>query len=228
MKDSWFANFDVVKILSAGVMGFGFLLAFLAYRLLEKIQDHPVPDQSVLTSVYYFMGFSILLCVIGLASTLLDQRRSQKQCENELTDLKGKFDAFINSRERLTKVGGKIVSPSRGTTVPNTFDCTGTITGFNEGEGVHVWVAVEVNGLIWPKERQLKLGKDGSWSIRVFEDGSGSKFSLVLIAADEAANARIEEWFARGRSAGGKFDSMSMVDGMNRLDRVDNLQLQDK
>jgi hypothetical protein len=217
---------DVVKILGLGVIGLGFLLALLAYRLLSKIQSQPNPKRSVLRSIYFFMGFSIVLCGIGFASQVFDQRRSEEQ--KELDELKAKFNVFVKSREQLPKISGKIKMPMGGDTVPNTFDCAGTLAGFKEGEGVHIWLAVEVDGFIWPKERQLQVGDDGKWSTRVYENGSGSKFSLILIAADEVAHAKIEEWLARGKSNGDKYESMNTIEGSVRLDRIDNLRLQDK
>jgi len=219
-------DLDVIRILGLGVIGLGFLLAFLAYRLLSKIQ--PNPNRSVLRSIYFFMGFSIVLCGIGFVSQVFDQRRFQEQCETKLNELEAKFDVFVKSRERLSKVSGKIEVPVRGHTVPNTFDCAGTLAGFKEGEGVHIWLAVEVSGYIWPKERPLQVGNDGKWSTRVYEDGSGSKFSLILIAADEVAHAKIEEWLARGESEGGRFERMNTIEGIVRLDRIDNLRPEDK
>lgn len=215
--------FDVVKILGYGVIGLGFLLAFFAFRLLSKTQSQPNPNRSVLRSIYFYMVFSIVLCGIGFASQVFDQRRSQEQCEKELNELKATFGVFVKSRERLSKLSGKIEEPKRGHTVRNTFDCNGTLAGFKEGEGVHIWLAVEINGLIWPKERQLQVGQDGKWSDKVYEDGSGSKFSLILIAADEDAHDKIKEWLARG-----KYEGMNTIEGIVRLDRIDNLQLEDK
>ena len=221
------SGLDVVRILGLGVMGFGFLLAFLAYRLLGKIQLRPNPNSSVVRSIYFFMGFSIVLCGIGLASQLFDQRRSLEQSEKERNELQKKYDALRQGREDLALVSGKIEVPVRGHTVPNRFDCAGTLEGYKSGGGVHIWLAVEINGFIWPKERQLRVGKDGRWSAIVFEDGGGTEFSLILLAADEVAHAKIEEWLALGKSRG-KYERMNMIEGSFRLDRVEKLRLEDK
>lgn len=60
-------NLSVYQILSYGVIGLGFLLAFFAYRLLA-LEQQGTPREAIIKAIYYFMGFSILLCVIGFAS----------------------------------------------------------------------------------------------------------------------------------------------------------------
>jgi hypothetical protein len=224
-------SLGVVKILGLGVIGLGFLLALLAYRLLSKIQSQPNPNRSVLRSIYFFMGFSIVLCGIGFTSQVFDQRRSQEQSEKELNELRAKIDLFVKSRARLSKVKGKIEVPERGHTVGNTFVCAGKVAeeGVHiwQGAGIHIWLAVEVNGSIWPRERPLQVGQDGKWSTEVYEDGLVSKFSLILIAADEVAHVKIEEWLDRGKREG-KYEGMNNIEGMVRLNRVDNLRLEDK
>jgi hypothetical protein len=222
----------VVKILGLGVIGFGFLLAVLAYRLLRDLQRQPDPRASVVRSIYFFMGFSIVLCTIGLAAQLADQRRSRELAESrqelartrkEVTDLQEKVAALLQSQERLFRVGGTIEKPSPGATVPRTFPSSGTITGFEGVQGVHFWLAVEVDGLFWPKERALNVGKDGRWSMNVSEDGSAPQFSLRLIAADEAAHNKFVVWLNSGDGKG-----MKRIEGMVNLDRIDDLQLKTK
>lgn len=242
---------DVVKILGLGVMGLGFLLAFFAYRLLAKIQSQPNPSQAALRSTYFFMAFSIALCVIGFASQLFDQRLSLKQSEAKLRDLQTeleesrkeseaklrelrvKLDDFIKSREQLSLVSGNISSPADGSVlrstfdggiVRSTFDCSGTAEGF--AQGVHLWLAVELNGLMWPRDRHLRVSSDGQWSAKVFQDGKASKFSLVLIAADEVAHAKIVDWLQRGQRDG-KYGELKTVEGIVRLDRKD-IRLENK
>ena len=56
------------EILSYGTIGLGFLLAFLAYRLLSKEQELKEPRRPILGAINTFMAFSIALCVIGFGS----------------------------------------------------------------------------------------------------------------------------------------------------------------
>jgi hypothetical protein len=57
---------DVVKILSYGVIGLGFLLAFLAYRLLAQEQRREQVRSEALRSIYLFMAFAVVLCLVGI------------------------------------------------------------------------------------------------------------------------------------------------------------------
>ena len=59
---------DIVKILGLGVVGLGFLLAYLAYRLLSQAQLHASLAPGAFRAIYYFMTFSFALSVLGLAS----------------------------------------------------------------------------------------------------------------------------------------------------------------
>jgi len=65
-------DISVVKILQIGVIGLGFLLAVLSYNLLTKEQKQNKPRTDILKSVYVFMSFSVVLCVIGIVSQLFD------------------------------------------------------------------------------------------------------------------------------------------------------------
>jgi hypothetical protein len=84
-------NFDPTKILNYGVIGLGFLLAFLAYRLLTKEQQKQEPQRSMLTAIYVFMFFSFALCVIGLASEFT------KNITPPIEKPTGKFDDYLAS-----------------------------------------------------------------------------------------------------------------------------------
>ena len=77
-SSSW-ASIDVVKILGYGVLGLGFLLALLAYHLLSKEQGKQTPRPDAFRAIYVFMGFSLVLCILGLVSQFFDaQAAGQK------------------------------------------------------------------------------------------------------------------------------------------------------
>jgi hypothetical protein len=57
---------NAFKILSYGVIGLGFLLAWLAYALLTKEQARETARHNILRAIYVFMGFSLLLCGAGI------------------------------------------------------------------------------------------------------------------------------------------------------------------
>ena len=59
------------QILSYGVIGLGFLLAVLAYRLLSNEQRRDRPRSDILRAANIFMAFSVVLCAIGVGSEWL-------------------------------------------------------------------------------------------------------------------------------------------------------------
>jgi hypothetical protein len=101
------SGFDVSKVLSYGVTGLGFLLAFLAYRLLVKGNRG--------ASIYSFMIFSLLLCGVGLASELVrnppDFVRRWGFCRDirkELSDASVRLDGLKRDQsESLVKLDTK-------------------------------------------------------------------------------------------------------------------------
>ncbi|HQU32164.1 MAG: hypothetical protein HRU72_05620 [Planctomycetia bacterium] len=70
---------DAYRILSYGTVGLGFLLALLAFRLLSGEQKQKSPRVAILRATYAFMAFSLILCVIGLASDLIKPTKSITQ-----------------------------------------------------------------------------------------------------------------------------------------------------
>jgi len=72
-------KFDIVRILSFGVVGLGFLLAIMAYNLLRKEQKRETPHASVLKSISQFMSFSIVMAALGLGSELIRIYLAPKQ-----------------------------------------------------------------------------------------------------------------------------------------------------
>jgi hypothetical protein len=68
---------DPVRILSYGAVGLGFLLAFLAYRLLAKEQAGARPRPTMIRAIYSFMGFSFLLCLLGFVGEFLKTKTQE-------------------------------------------------------------------------------------------------------------------------------------------------------
>ncbi|WP_263358636.1 hypothetical protein [Acidicapsa ligni] len=63
--------FDPSKLLSYGAIGLGFLLAFLAYRLLsDEGKREPYPRKEMVRAIYAFMVFAFLLSFLGFSSEL--------------------------------------------------------------------------------------------------------------------------------------------------------------
>jgi hypothetical protein len=92
------------------------------------------------------------------------------------------------------------------------------------GVNVHLWLAVEANGLIWPKEGQIIPDDSGSWTATVFEDGATDLFSLSLLVADRRAHRNIEAWLDSGKRSG-MYAELTSLRGTRRVARVDDLRL---
>ncbi|WP_421830353.1 hypothetical protein [Larkinella sp.] len=61
---------DIFNILSYGVIGLGFLLAFFAFRLLNREQGKAKPQKTIIDSIHRFMIFSAFLTIVGLVSQI--------------------------------------------------------------------------------------------------------------------------------------------------------------
>lgn len=83
-------NSNIFEVLSYGVIGLGFLLALLAFRLLTKEQSIQIPRENVLKSIYIFMLFSIILCVFGITAQLYPKEKIS--IGNGLTNFNEKRD----------------------------------------------------------------------------------------------------------------------------------------
>jgi hypothetical protein len=101
---------DVYSILNYGVIGLGFLLALLAYRLLGREQQNPEPRRSILVAIHVFMIFSVVLCIIGLGSEYLRSRPSTATLEEigslkaQLDEQQGKLESQRDENRKLTLV----------------------------------------------------------------------------------------------------------------------------
>ncbi|MXN63791.1 hypothetical protein GR183_02640 [Stappia sp. GBMRC 2046] len=90
---------DIATILNYGVIGLGFLLAFLAFRLLSK----PKLTTAAASNVRWFLAFSVVVCLLGLASEWL--RRSF-----DVADVSQQVEALTKDNERLEAENAKLLS----------------------------------------------------------------------------------------------------------------------
>ena len=118
---------------------------------------------------------------------------------------------------------GAITAPSRGANVPAEFTVEGRLAGIPRGR--HVWLATQVNNLLFPKPPALSA-QDREFLRDVAEGGSPprGRFSLVLLMVNNAGNQQIEDWVERG-DATGDFPGLEKISGSVRLDIVSRLAL---
>jgi hypothetical protein len=82
----------MVNFLAYGAIGLGLALAILAYRLLAKEQQRDAPvRRPILTAIYVFMGFALVLAAGGFASEYLkSDAPSTSALRKELAELQEK------------------------------------------------------------------------------------------------------------------------------------------
>jgi hypothetical protein len=130
--------------------------------------------------------------------------------------------ARSGGKHSVDAVTAEITSPVASQSVPRAFRAAGSAS--RVGVNVHLWLAVEANGLIWPKEGQIIPDDSGSWTATVFEDGATDLFSLSLLVADRRAHRNIEAWLDSGKRSG-MYAELTSLRGTRRVARVDDLRL---
>ena len=91
----------------------------------------------------------------------------------------------------------------------------------------HLWLVVEVNNGVWPKEGELHVLADGSWESTVYEDGATDKFSLAIYSANPQGEKFINDWIEGGKRTG-EYKELPGIPGTERIARVDDLRLKPK
>lgn len=119
---------------------------------------------------------------------------------------------------------GTINTPKDDETVKRQFVASGTVQ--NVRKGVYLWLAVETDGLIWPKEHHLtKIDANGNWSQVVSQDSNNTKqFDLKLFATNNEADVQLRAWLNEAIRTG-NYPGMRRLDGMKELRRVSGLRL---
>lgn len=151
-------------------------------------------------SVVFYVVVPILVAVIGGIFVLFSGILSRPDPQEE-------------------KTGGQIISPESGQEVTSNIKVQGKLSGVPEGK--HVWIAVKVGDLLWPKEPEINPG-DRVWDVTIFEPSAGRSFALVLLLVDENGNKQIYNWLERGRRFG-DYPGFSRVPGSTQLDIVSDL-----
>ena len=115
---------------------------------------------------------------------------------------------------------GEIHVPAQNQAVNSAFRCSGWADEIRSG--CHLWLAVEIKGRIWPKEREIFVDEKGNWECMISEEGEADTFSLSLFAVNAVANRKIRAWLDKS-DATGNYVELRRPTGMRRLARVDGL-----
>jgi len=112
---------------------------------------------------------------------------------------------------------GKINSPKNNVIVSRRFRAEGTIENLNTGQ--HLFVVVEIGGLMWPKDEANVMDK--IWSCEVYEDGSppDGQFTLSLFSVGGKGYEDTKAWLERGKSTG-DYPGLGTIEGSKRLNSI--------
>jgi hypothetical protein len=117
---------------------------------------------------------------------------------------------------------GSIDAPTANSTVSNKVFCSGTASGL--GPDKHLWLVVEANRLVWPKEREVQVEGNGRWTANIYEEGATRSFRISLLLAGPEGHEYIRNWLDVGRPKG-EYGPLPGIPDTERLDWVDGLRL---
>lgn len=148
-----------------------------------------------------------------------------KKATDELTDIVGNIKFIPNLEEgKPDEVAGNIYKPKKNKVVGNKIYCSGRVK--NMASNLHLWLAVEIDGHIWPKEGEIIVANGESWHKwhkKIYEDGAtGSPFSISLYVADDNVNRQIRNWLDECDKSG-NYPESKKFPGLVRVDRVSGL-----
>ncbi len=125
-----------------------------------------------------------------------------------------------SSKNVIELAKGEIQIPKQSQLVNSAIRCSGWAEDIRPG--CHLWLAVEIKGRIWPKEREIFVDDKGAWECTISEEGEQDKFSVSLFAVNVTANRKIRAWLDRS-DVTGDYVELRRLAGMRRLARVDGL-----
>lgn len=119
---------------------------------------------------------------------------------------------------------GSIESPVEGSRVAREFAVSGALSHIREDE--HVWIAVQVGNVLYPKEPEVAPADH--FSEQIVEGGSppGGWFSVVLLRVEPEGQSTIENWLSALRRDE-RPPGMRTIPGAQVLDAATNLRLDD-
>jgi hypothetical protein len=128
---------------------------------------------------------------------------------------------WFQRTRRLDGVEGNIEQPNPNQVVGDTFLCSGHSSGLESG--LYLWLVVEIDGRLWPKEGEISVRDDGSWSKTIFEEGAADEFSLSLWAVNARGDGHVRDWFKECDRTG-NYRELRRASGMQRLAKVSGLR----
>ena len=121
----------------------------------------------------------------------------------------------------LADVAGSIDEPSEQK-VKRVFNCSGRVRYLKPG--MHLWLAIEVDGLYWPKGGEVQPDDGGRWTATIREDGSPGTFSVGLYAVSGRGRKKIDRWFEHGQRTD-DYPGLTGIPNSKKLASLPGLQL---
>ena len=90
--------------------------------------------------------------------------------------------------------------------------------------GHHVWLAFEVQGLLFPLEPELSTG-GGRFALEIASKAPSEPFSLALVLVGAKGQRAIEYWLLEG-GLGEGFPGFDRIPGSTEIDRVQGFLLE--
>jgi hypothetical protein len=157
-----------------------------------------------------------------------ESEEKTKKLEKTIKDLVIKLNDF----KRLREVSGRFREPKPNDPVGESISCEGSFEKLPQD--FHLWVAVEIDGFIYFKEKEASFpkpedGKDtwsGTWSTTITEPASSKDqkvFNLRLYAATEEGHYQIQNWIE-----GRRYEKIPWMSNTIVVNHVDGLRLPTK
>jgi hypothetical protein len=110
------ANLDVLKILGYGLSGLGFLLMYLAYRLLDKLSDKEKPSQSIISSINRFIVICLLMTIVVGSFTYMTRDFKNTELAAKDTTIQNKTAALkvLSTAKKISDLTDSIKNYANG------------------------------------------------------------------------------------------------------------------
>lgn len=128
----------------------------------------------------------------------------------------------VNLDDSSLKPSAEFYFPTDGQEVERAVQCSGRVQ--NLEAGYHLWVVVEIDGFMWPKEPPIEPRQDGTWEVTIHEGGQPDVFSLAIYAVSNDSHGDITKWIERGKVTA-SYPGLRRISGARRLAEVKDLTL---
>jgi len=97
----------MLNLLVYGTIGLSLALAILTFRLLRAEQTVAVPRRSILTAIYIYMIFTLLLGMIGLTADIINKNKDLIYLQAQVSELLGAVQFYKDNVSKLQSVINK-------------------------------------------------------------------------------------------------------------------------